>query len=735
MVNEIDDSPNVYNFGKNFSYIAWTPGTNVTLINVPWNNDYRDIVDFGTRVNLNTYLDSLEVTGILINSVSYLKPNIPVRLEIPFNAAYRYNYIRASNPIQPIGNDVTKDYYYFITDVRYLAPSTTEFVVQLDIWQTFGYDIVFGNSYVERGHIGIANQNNFNNYGRDYLTIPEGLDYGSEYQIVDKYNQQVMGVDQTSLRAEDHTSFLVVSTTSLQALPGDVTNPILTAADGGSIQSIPSGASYYLFPSIFSLHNFMLDRVNAPWVTQGIVSITAVPNMQRYDSTFTYGPISPNMYGGVKLDYNYLFLPLKYPMMTNWRNSAKISNQLGSRYSGLKKFWTFPYMLCEVTTFNGNPIVCKPDSWNDPDATIVERVNYVPPNQRIMFSPYKYNAVENAPTNSFYNQNNFSANSDQFLGDDNGEWLDLSTAITDFPSLPIVNDGSISYLAANAHGISFQNQSAEWSQNRALMGNSTSYDQASSAMNLASQLSQNNQKMASQQADLNNSTAAAQTAQGQLSTGAHSAINAITNPMGALGSIGGGVVDMVISQGNLGIQQNQTNQNFSITNAARQQAASQSNSQSGYIRDTNKSLSDYAAKGDYANTIAGLNAKVQDARLIQPSMSGQFGGQAFNIVNNAAIVSFRIKMIDKANIRIIGEYWLRYGYSVRQFYKISKLSVMSKFTYWKLSELYITNAPMPEPIKQAIRGIFEKGVTVWNNPVDIGNTDLADNTPIPGFVI
>jgi hypothetical protein len=61
--------------------------------------------------------------------------------------------------------------------------------------------------------------------------------------------------------------------------------------------------------------------------------------------------------------------------------------------------------------------------------------------------------------------------------------------------------------------------------------------------------------------------------------------------------------------------------------------------------------------------------------------------------------------------------------------------VMNNFTYWKLSETYITGAACPEQYKQAIRGIFEKGVTVWSNPANIGTIDIADNTPLEGITL
>jgi hypothetical protein len=156
--------------------------------------------------------------------------------------------------------------------------------------------------------------------------------------------------------------------------------------------------------------------------------------------------------------------------------------------------------------------------------------------------------------------------------------------------------------------------------------------------------------------------------------------------------------------------------------------------QQGFVRDTNKNLADWAARGDYANSIAGVNAKVQDSAMIQPSVSGQTGGETLNHLHFNFVIMLRFKMVDQSAIRTIGEYWLRYGYMVHKYMQPpATMMVMEKFTYWKLSETYITGAPMPETYKQTIRGIFEKGVTVWANPLDIGNVDIADNDPYPGI--
>jgi hypothetical protein len=91
-------------------------------------------------------------------------------------------------------------------------------------------------------------------------------------------------------------------------------------------------------------------------------------------------------------------------------------------------------------------------------------------------------------------------------------------------------------------------------------------------------------------------------------------------------------------------------------------------------------------------------------------------------------------LIDNAALRRVGEYWLRYGYAVDAFINIPQsFMVMTKFTYWKLQETYLVHSAAPEGFKKVIRGIFEKGVTVWSSPNDIGNIDWADNEPISGI--
>jgi hypothetical protein len=485
-MKSITDGPNNnYEFGKIYDYAVWTAETNITLANVSWAADYKDVVQFPTgHAGLNAYLDN-QPSMLSKTGMSRARFDMPIRIDVPFNRANRYNYVRASNPAQPVnpsvgGADIQRDYYYFITSVQELAPNTTQITVELDVFQTFGYDISLGNCYIERGHIGIANENNFTNYGRDHLTIPEGMDIGAEYVTAWVANEKVMtnswgteGLTQV-IPSEPGYDVLVCSTTDLEADPGTIDNPKMNSAKGGTIQNMPSGASFYIFKGVGGFLRFMEAHTGHPWMTQGIISITAIPRINRYLTRFVYDDVITSA--------PKLGIPSRvHQMFPNWRNRTDgILSEIPERYRHLRKLFTYPYMLIEMTTWGGTPIIIKPETWSDPNATVNETVAIVPPNQRVVFNPMFINKRNTAPDPerklSWMRPEDGTLPgigeyaTDLGLGEDNGEYQDLFTMITNFPTFPIVNNGAIGYMASNAHGIAFQTVSADWSQQRALQG-------------------------------------------------------------------------------------------------------------------------------------------------------------------------------------------------------------------------------------------------------------------------
>lgn len=700
--NEIDDPYTAFN------YATWTPNTQVTLTNVPWNSDYRDIVQFDNQGALNKYIDDKQSANIRMQSMTYHRPGRPIKIEVPLGRALKYNYLRAHNPAQPVpGNDQPMTYYYFITEVEHVAPNTTAVYLQLDVVQTYLYSVRFGQCFVESGHIGIANENQFINYGREYLTIPEGLDVGGEYQISDVHKRDIASA-RAAISNDARYNIIVTSNVSLVKETGDVNDPQLNSAVGSSFANLPNGAEAYLFDNLQDFRNFLVIYSDKPWITQGITSIKAVPANLVSDygadtlNVEVNGVTFKQLIGGT-LDTKTTSL------VNNWRILER--QKVPVRYRHLWKFQTYPYMVLELTSHTGTPIIIKPESWNSENAEVVEVAHFAEPGARLAFYPYRYNAASTSPVER-----------DEFgVVNDGGEFLDMATGIFNFPTFSTLNNSYVSFMASNSNSLAYQHSSADWSQQRAQTGNQLAYNQASAGMGLSNDLSQQGINAQQRQANLANSTAAFR--------GAAQAVNGVVGsltPGQAIGSVANTAVGTAIGM-------HQTHESMQINTGLAEGSNASSVANQGYMRDTNKAYADYASQGDYENTIKGINAKIQDAQMIQPTTAGQVGGDAFLLASYRWGYDLKIKTLDAAAMARVGETWLRYGYQVNRFMQLpQQLNLMRYFTYWKLKETYILEGNFPESFKVALRGIFEKGVTVWVTPDYIGRVDIGENYAYAG---
>ena len=704
-MNQINTLPNPSDFGLDFNYALWDAGTTIQFANVPWNADYRDIVRFDSDAALNAYITGQN--GPVYENMTYARVSEPIRVELPFNVVYRYNYLRVTNPRQPIAGDVGRTFYYFIQDVRYVAPSTTEIIVQLDIWQTFNRDITFGRCYVERGHIGIANSNANADRGRQYLTVPEGLDLGTDYVIrnVDEHMIVKDGFYANS------SGVLVVSSVDLQASGGTVDNPVLVSASGSSFENLPNGADLYYFNSGGAFATYMGIIADKPWMTQGIMSVTVVPQIKDGEGGAV---LLPTGVGGM-FKLSGTFGNKRVSLSDNFRQYGATG-----RYSRLTKFNTYPYMVVEVTTYSGNPLVLKPELIPHDSVEMIQSTHVVPPNPRVAFWPLKYNSDGAQGT---ITQGGIPIN-------DNAEFFDMQVGIFNLPTFSVVNNGYMSFLASNANTLTYQHSSADWSQQRAMNAAAGSYAMGQGA--ISAQQQQNAANIQAMQANTqnSNSTAGWRALQG----GANALAGGLMG--GNPASLVGGVMGAANSAAGYAIDVNHANNALAISTQQANRSTDISVAQSQLVTNTNRSMAEFAAQGDYANAIAGINAKVQDAKMIQPTISGQIGGDAFNLAAYGWVLHSKVKTVDNATRAIIGEYWLRYGYAINRFTTPpADFHCMSKFTYWKMLETYIRSSQCPESFKQSIRGIFEKGVTVWRNPADIGTIDPASNEPLEGIFL
>lgn len=733
----------------NFSYAKWTPNTRFKLCNVPWDMGYRDIVTWDRQAQ-REYFDRLD--GVEFADCTMAKYGLPVRLPVPFAQASQYNYLIATNDYD---FDTPRSWYYFVQSCDYVNAHTTQLNIQLDVWQSFQHDVAFGTAYVERGHVGVANERQMDDYGRETLDLPEGLDTGKTLINAATTYMPLVSVEGGRVAC----GVLIVSTTDLTVDPGDVTNPRTTTASGSIFENQYNGSQLIYLTNAEDLQVVFGLGANYPWVTQGICGIYAVPRLpdgllrNQGEGSKLFGKSLTGLKGRIyHLYQNTVHGADRYKDVMTIRD-FRDNFHIPERYRHLKKLLTAPYAVVQCSCLNGTSIEYSPEQITSKDLTIREAWQYAPPQPRLNFWIPNYAAQY---------EGQWSPLPDGMgLPFDKGDMLDAAFGITNFPTFMAVNNGSALALANSAYTRQYAQKSADWSYQKTQMGINNAYAQAqlgtqyaseanrlgsanrnsvnainNQAAQMSTDLTLKNLGFNNQMAQLNTIGSGAVAAAGSLATG---------NVGGAAGAIAGAAIgawtnqqtyDNNVSSANQQLANTQSTNNASTSQAnAYALAQTNLNNQQGMqFADMNKSLAQATAQGDYANVIAGINAQVQQTQTTPPTTSGALGGDGFNLANGIIGVCVKFRRLSDAALRTIGEYWLRYGYYVQRFLTMpANLMAMTHFTYWKVHELYLRSSTCPEEYRLTIKGIFESGVTVWTDPDRIGVTDYGDNEPLSGI--
>lgn len=697
---------------------TWPVGTEVVLMQVPWQSNYRDIVIWDNIEQRNEYMSSNwgNAKRWTSKKFQYLKPGDPIRVPVPYSACYRYNYLWVQNPMQPVeGEEQPLRLCYFITGVTYISPATTELTLQLDLIQTYQFGMTLGNMFVERGHMAVSNSR-FNisldkldgQWVHDYLTVPEGMDVGSQYTMANHEWYPLTEPDTNELG-----KVIITSTANLAADPGTIDSPSLNVADGQTADGIPSACNVYSM-SQDTFKSVMLELKDKSWVAQCIISVTTYPSRLLSEGPevklFGKGPTIHFLGTTDTFDAG----------VGRYAESGNIFQQLSAGiptgYHDFFKAYSYPYSVIELTAYNGNSVFLKPELVNGNKLALYVMGCAVAPFARtgVFVRNYNNNIYDSVPENQY-----------EWVGFDGqthtgiipgGDFLDSMLWIADFPQFSIVNSSYLTYMASTAHTRQYQYQSAGWNQAKSIAGAQVSYENAMASAN-------------TQQANYDASL------QGLANQVAQQAINSpiyessdgsITTP--SIGSIVNPLLQSTVFSGWSGLNQIASNLTGATQVGNNVGLAQQ-------VAGNNLDYANYAAQGDYANQIAAINATVQDAALQPPSTAGQMGGQGFMWKNGLVGFAINYKTACGGALTSICQYWAKYGYKINRFYNfknqsVKAMRVMSHWSYWKVSEAYLECVNANEAERDAIRGILEKGVTVWHDPEDIGAVDVLDNKPL-----
>lgn len=184
------------------------------------------------------------------------------------------------------------------------------------------------------------------------------------------------------------------------------------------------------------------------------------------------------------------------------------------------------------------------------------------------------------------------------------------------------------------------------------------------------------------------------------------------------------------------IRTNATNsRDTAVTNAANTRSTSVTNANA--TRDNAESNATWtresgiaAAQDTLRNTQRLAKAELADARNAAPLSLTPTSGNATDEYMRTRGVQVRVRTQSGSAIRMAGDTFARYGYALNQIWDVegSGLKLMRHFTYWKASECWVYDKDGTSDVAQnSIAAILRNGVTVWNDPNEIGRVSPYDN--------
>lgn len=286
----------------------YTPNSIIRFCQVPLENDYKHQFKFSTLEDQNTYFDGLD-TKIYTN-VSFIRNDSAIKVSGNYDEMMKYNYCFYQNP-----NFGNKRFYAFITGLEYIAQDTVKLFLELDVFQTYQFDLNYNPCFVEREHT-LNDTIGFN-------TIPENLEIG-EYVIQER-------IKDTNLTG--NIKLVVQSTVNPSELIDDY---------GGIYNGIYSGVKYYTYPTQG------LDQLLNTMASNG--KIDAITGM-------FYAPdwLIPQSGGGDVNESNDVY---SYEI-----NIGKI-NHLSGYTPKNNKCLTYPYCAVVVSNANGSSAIYHPNEWD-----------------------------------------------------------------------------------------------------------------------------------------------------------------------------------------------------------------------------------------------------------------------------------------------------------------------------------------------------------------------------------
>ena len=301
--------------------------TEVRLMNVPLENDYKHTIYFESKTAQESYFKGKSTNVSTFNNLSYQRKDGFIRIPKKFDdVCGKYNYVMYQNPAYS-----NKWFYAFITKFEFKSDGLTDIYIETDVIQTWLFDYRVLPSFIEREHV--------DDDTIGLHTVPEQLEHG-EYTCY-------LNVSDESITA-GAIGYVIGSTVDLSGADEELTTEQAKALSwenvGGSIYGkVYSGIKYFFYSASQSskVNNVLTNLAKAgksdavtclfmcPWVFLNISDDGEVVSVKtdgfKWSNTGNTPIIKPSGCGAYGPRNNKLLsYPYRYLLMSNNSGSSAV---------------------------------------------------------------------------------------------------------------------------------------------------------------------------------------------------------------------------------------------------------------------------------------------------------------------------------------------------------------------------------------------------------------------------
>ena len=142
-----------------------SPSTDIRLLKVPLTLDNKNQLTFNSKEEQYNYFNSLQC--VQEDNCTYQRKDNIIRFPTNIDNIINYNYVMYQNE-----NYNNKWFYAFITNMSYVNDNLTAISIATDVFQTWQFDIIYKESFVEREMCNVEEDTADNNL------LVEGLETG-----------------------------------------------------------------------------------------------------------------------------------------------------------------------------------------------------------------------------------------------------------------------------------------------------------------------------------------------------------------------------------------------------------------------------------------------------------------------------------------------------------------------------------------------------------------------------